>query len=194
MVKRKVSIKYLEGQFNSYMILNGFLATLMILLGIILFFSPSIAIKTVSWLMGLFFVIQGVLACVSYIKKDRVSLLNFNLIYGIISILIGLFIILNPFAIANFLTIGLGVWLIISGGLKLNYGLRLKYVKESSWSVTLGVGIISTIFGILVILNPFSKLFLVEVIGLFLMVYGLIDLTDIILLKRRAKSFIKVFK
>ncbi len=194
MAKKRSTIKFLEGQFNKYMLINGILSTIIIVVGFILFVSPSIAIKTVSWLIGLFFCIQGILSIISYIKKDRITLLTFNLIYGLISILIGLFVIINPFAIANILTIGLGIWLIISGGLKLNYSLRLKWVKESSWAVTFGVGIISIIFGLLAILNPFSKLFLVEVIGLFLMVYGIIDLTDTVLLKRRAKQFIKLFK
>ena len=108
--------------------------------------------------------------------------------------LIGLFVIINPFAIANILTIGLGIWLIVNGGLKINYGVKLKDIKERAWGLTLVVGIISIIFGLMVILNPFSKLIIVEVIGLFLLVYGVIDLTDLLLLKKRAKSFIKVFK
>lgn len=191
---KKSPLKRLEGLFNSYMIISGLLAILMIIVGLILYFSPAFAMRTVSWLVGLFFIIQGALAVISYIKKERVSLLNLNLVYGIISILIGIFVITNPFAIANFLTIGLGIWLIISGGLKVNYGLRLKNIKESSWALTFGVGIISIIFGLLAILNPFSKLFLIEVIGLFLLVYGIIDLTDIILLKKRSKVFIKLFK
>lgn len=192
--EKRSTIKYLESKFNSYMLANCILAILLIVLGIILYVVPSIAIKTVSWLIGLFFIIQGVLAIYSYIKKERISLLTFNLVYGIISMVIGLLVIINPFAIANILTISLGIWLIVSGGLKINYGLRLKNIKEGSWALTLAVGIISILFGIMVILNPFSKLILVEVIGLFLVVYGIIDLTDAILLKKRAKIFIKVFK
>lgn len=192
--KKRSTVKYLETQFNSYMIANIMLSILMIILGIILYVNPSIAIKTVSWLIALFFIIQGVLSIYSYVKKDRITLLGFNLIYGIISIVIGLFVILNPFAIANILTMGLGLWLLVSGGLKINYSVRLKNIKEQSWALTLVVGLISIIFGLMVILNPFSKLIIVEVIGLFLVVYGVIDLTDILLLKKRAKSFIKIFK
>lgn len=192
--KKRSTIKFLEAQFNLYMVTNCILALIIVLLGTILYLRPSTAIKTVSWLIGLYFAIQGIVSIVSYLKKDRISLLNFNLIYGIISILVGLFVILNPFAIANILTVGLGIWLIISGGLKINYGARLKLIKENSWLLTLVVGIISVLFGLMVILNPFSKLVLVEVIGLFMLVYGVIDLTNIILIKRRAKDFIKLFK
>jgi len=192
--KKRSTVKYLEGQFNRYMIANCLLAIIMIILGLILYVFPTITIKTVSWLTGLIFIIVGVLAIYSYIKKDRISLLSFNLIYGIISTVVGLLVISNPFAIANILTVSLGLWLIISGGLKVNYSIRLKNIKEQSWLLTLVVGIITILFGLMVILNPFSKLILVEVIGLFLIVYGVIDLTDVILLKKRAKSFIKIFK
>ena len=192
--KKRSTIKYLETQFNSFMIANILLAASMIILGMVLYVNPSVAIKTVSWLIGLFFIVQGALAVYSYFKKDRITLLGFNLIYGIISIVIGLFVILNPFAIADILTMGLGLWLLVSGGLKINYSVRLRSINEQSWALTLVVGIISIIFGIMVILNPFSKLIILEVIGLFLVVYGAIDLTDILLLKKRAKNFIKLFK
>ncbi|MBQ6687298.1 MAG: DUF308 domain-containing protein [Bacilli bacterium] len=194
MRKSRGAIKFLESQFNIYMNTNIILALIMIILGLILYAVPSAAIKTVSWLIGIFFCVQGITAVISYIKKDRISLLTFNLIYGIISFLIGVFVISNPFALANIITIGLGIWLIVSGGLKINYGIRLKNIKEASWTITLVVGIISILFGLMVIINPFAKLFLVEVVGVFLLVYGIIDLTNIILLKKRAKDFIKIFK
>ena len=165
-----------------------------IILGIVLYAYPAIAIKTVSWLIGIIFIIIGSLSIYSYIKKDRISLLAFNLVYGILSIVVGLFVALNPFAIANILTVSLGIWLLVSGALKVNYALRLKSIKELSWSLTLAVGIITILFAIMVLFNPFSKLIIVEVIGLFLIVYGVIDLTDILLIKKRSKNFIKSFK
>lgn len=192
--KKRSTIKYLESQFDRYMLANILVALSIIVLGLVLYVKPAIAIKTVSWLIGLIFIVVGGLSIYSYIKKDRISLLTFNLIYGLISIAVGLLVILNPFAIANILTVSLGIWLIISGGLKINYSIRLKFIKERAWALTLTVGIISILFGLMVILNPFSKLIIVEVIGLFLIVYGIIDLTDTILLKRCAKNFIKEFK
>lgn len=191
---KKTTIKVLESMFNKYMIANIVVSLTMIILGIVLYAYPEIAIKTVSWLIGIIFIIIGSLSVYSYIKKDRISLLAFNLVYGILSIVVGLFVALNPFAIANILTVSLGIWLLVSGALKVNYALRLKSIKELSWSLTLAVGIITILFAIMVLFNPFSKLIIVEVIGLFLIVYGVIDLTDILLIKKRSKNFIKSFK
>jgi len=191
---KKTTIKVLESMFNKYMIANIVVSLTMIILGIVLYAYPAIAIKTVSWLIGIIFIIIGSLSIYSYIKKDRISLLAFNLVYGILSIVVGLFVALNPFAIANILTVSLGIWLLVSGALKVNYALRLKSIKELSWSLTLAVGIITILFAIMVLFNPFSKLIIVEVIGLFLIVYGVIDLTDILLIKKRSKNFIKSFK
>lgn len=191
---KKTTIKVLESMFNKYMIANIVVSLTMIILGIVLYAYPAIAIKTVSWLIGIIFIIIGSLSIYSYIKKDRISLLAFNLVYGILSIVVGLFVALNPFAIANILTVSLGIWLLVSGALKVNYALRLKSIKELSWSLTLAVGIITILFAIMVLFNPFSKLIIVEVIGLFLIVYGVIDLTDVLLIKKRSKNFIKSFK
>ena len=191
---KKTTIKVLESMFNKYMIANIVVSLTMIILGIVLYAYPAIAIKTVSWLIGIIFIIIGSLSIYSYIKKDRITLLAFNLVYGILSVVVGLFVALNPFAIANILTVSLGIWLLVSGALKVNYALRLKSIKELSWSLTLAVGIITILFAIMVLFNPFSKLIIVEVIGLFLIVYGVIDLTDILLIKKRSKNFIKSFK
>lgn len=191
--KKSGPVSVIEAQFNSYMISCFIVSILMIVLGLILYLIPSIAIKTVSWLIGLFFLGQGAFAIYNYFKKGQVKFISFNLVYGIIIAAIGLFVIVNPFAIANILTVGLGIWLLINGGLKINYAIRLKSINENSWTLTLVVGIISIIFGLMAILNPFAKLVIVEVIGLFLAVYGIIDLTDSILLKKRAKNFINNF-
>jgi uncharacterized membrane protein HdeD (DUF308 family) len=192
--KKRTTIKVLESLFNKYLLANILLSLVMIVLGIILYAYPEIAIKTVSWLIGIIFLVVGALSIYSYVKKDRITLFVFNLIYGISSIVIGLFVIINPFAIANILTVSLGIWLLVSGALKINYALRLKSINELSWALTLSVGIITILFALMVIFNPFTKLIIVEVIGLFLIVYGAVDLTDILLIKKRSKSFIKSFK
>lgn len=192
-MKKKTTIKALENQFNLYMLLNMGLAIVMIILGLILYINPSIAIKTASWIIGIFFIIQGVALIYSYIKSN-INLMSLNMAMGIIVILLGIFILSNPFAIINVLNIGLGIWLIVSGAYKINFAIQLKKVKESSWLITLVVGIISIIFALMVIFNPFAKLVLVQVIGLFMIVYAIIDLTDSLLLKNRAKQFIKLFK
>lgn len=192
--KRKITVKYLEELFSKYMLVNGLFSIVMILIGLILYVYPSIAIKTVSWIIGLIFITIGVLSIYSYFKKESIRLLTFNLTYGVLSIVLGLLVLINPFAIANILTFGLGIWLIISGSLKVSYGISLKNIKEEIWLLTLVIGIISIVFGLMVILNPFSKLIIVGVVGLFLVVYGIIDLVNVFLLKKRCKKFIKLFK
>ena len=56
------------------------------------------------------------------------------------------------------------------------------------------MGIISALFGIIVIINPFANLYFTQMIGLFMVLYAVIEATYTILLKQRSKNFLKLLK
>ena len=49
------------------------------------------------------------------------------------------------------------------------------------------------VFGILVLSNPFSALTVTQVIGTFLVLSSILDITDLVLLKKRANEITKIF-
>ena len=49
-------------------------------------------------------------------------------------------------------------------------------------------------FGIIIIFNPFVNLYFTQVVGMFLILYAIMEFTQMILLKQRSKSFLKVLK
>ena len=128
-----------------------------------------------------------------YITRNGAKLYSLNLLYGIIILLIGVIIVLVPFSVTSFLTICLGLYLIIIGINKVTYGIWFKIGNHSSWLITLVIGIMLIFFGILILSNPFSSLTITRLVGAFLILASILDITDLILLKKRSDEISKIF-
>ncbi len=181
-------------RFNSMLMYSFIVAGMTLLLGLALLIVPSdISNKMVGIFAGCVFIVSGISSIFKYLHRDGAKLYSLNLAFGIIYGLLGLFIILFPFTIVSFVTISLGIYLVISGALKLNYAFWLKKGNEDSWSITVASGIMLIIFGILVMFNPFVKLALPKLTGAFLLVSAALDITDTVLFKKRAKEIMEIF-
>ena len=121
--------------------------------------------------------------------------LKYKYIPGLVLILLGIIIIINPVATINLLGIGMGVWLLVIGTENLAYAIRLWKFKEDISSLVLFISICAMLMGILIIINPFSKFMLVtKLAGIFIIASGLLDMVKLLLFKKRAKNIIQAFK
>ena len=91
------------------MVLDG----VFLILGIIIYMNPSILMATVGILMGVSFILFGAYDMYLY-KVKPTKLFRYRFIVGILAILLGLFMIINPFKIIKILTFTFGIYLIIS--------------------------------------------------------------------------------
>lgn len=167
---------------------------LFILLGVFLYLRPDLANKTIGYILGALILIAGASGILNHISnKNGLKIFKFDLIFAVLSFILGLFIIINPFSVMNFLTIGLGIWFLISGVLRLSYSFDLKKHKENYWLLTFVISIIKIIFGIMLIFNPFaSGILLTEILGLFIIAFGLLNVVETFLYKRNIKSIKKI--
>ena len=93
----------------------------------------------------------------------------------------------------SFVTVCLGLFVIVNGATKINYGVWLKKGNEDSWLVTLVTGIFLVVLGIMLVFNPFSALTLTQLSGAFLMIVGVLNVSDTILFKKRSKEIMDIF-
>jgi len=126
-------------------------------------------------------------------KRDGAKLYSFNMIFGIILFVLGLIIILVPFSISSFITVCLGLYLIVIGANKITYGVWFKIGNDRSWLITVVIGIMLIVFGILVVVNPFSRLTITKLVGAFLIIASVLDITDTLLLRKRSDEITKIF-
>lgn len=183
----------ISDRFNKFMTLSIICSVIIALIGGVLLFLPELSNKLIGIISGVLFILSGINTIYKYFCRNGAKLYSLNLLYGIIILLIGVIIILVPFSVTTFLTICLGLYLIIFGVNKITYGVWFKIGNDSSWLITFVIGIVLTIFGILVLANPFSSLTVTQVVGSFLILSSILDLTDLVLLKKRANEITKIF-
>lgn len=183
----------IENMYKRMIIYSLLTALLTIIMGIVLLLLPNATNKVVGIIVGIIFLIEGINSVYKYFHREGAKLYNLNLIFGVLYALLGVVIILYPFTEVEFVTVCLGIYMIINGASKVNYALWLKRGNEESWLITLATGILIAIVGILVIFNPFASLTLTKLAGAFLIITGILDFMDTILFRNRSKEIMEIF-
>jgi len=183
----------IENVYNRIMLYSILVAIATVIVGLVLLFMPKASNKAVGIITGIIFIIAGVNSVYKYFHRDGAKLYSLNLMFGILYAVLGTVIIIYPFTVVEFVTVCLGIYMIINGASKVNYGIWLKKGNEDAWLITLVSGIILLITGILVIFNPFVTLTLTKLCGAFLIITGVLDFMDTILFKKRSKEIMEIF-
>lgn len=173
-----------KGFFNIITIIDAIISIVFLILGLTFFTNPSMSNVLVSIILGIILIINGAISIFAYIKRSDIDLFNYNLYIGIVLILIGIL----AMVFKNVLTIMLGIYIIICGIQKVIYGVILKKFNESSWLLTIAIGILFFIIGVVSFFTGGDAL--VKVTGICIFGYGAINLVDIILLRKRSKYFL----
>jgi uncharacterized membrane protein HdeD (DUF308 family) len=149
--------------------LRGILA---IIFGLICLLTPGIAVGAFVIVFAAYMLVDGVFAIVSGIRAARGGESWVLLILeGVVYLAAGVIAILWPAITLVALVWIVAIWAIVSGALMLTaaFGLNLDYGR---WWLALG-GIASTIFGILLIIEPFiGAVVLILWIGAYALVFG----------------------
>ena len=161
---------------NSELIIN----VIFIILGIIVYFTN---LKLNVWL-ALSFMAYGLIKLWAFFLKNDIALFQFNIIYSIIAIILGII----PFFVKS--NTVLGIWLIFMVIENAELIVRLKIINEKSSNYILMVSFLSLFIGILAIINPFKNLTYTQIMGAFLILYGVLNSSKIFMLKTRSYNFV----
>lgn len=161
--------------------------------GLIMLFMPNLTNKIIGIIIGALFLLSGSNMIYKFMKRDGAKLYSFNLVFGIILSALGLIIIISPFSVATFVTVCLGLYLIVTGANKVTYGVWFKIGNDPAWLITVVIGIMYILFGVLMLINPFSALTITKLVGIFLIISSVLDITDTMLLRKRSEEIVKIF-
>ena len=183
----------IENVYNRMIIYSLITAILSIIVGLVLIFLPAVSNKVVGIIIGIIILAYGITAIYKYFHRDGAKIYTLNIIFGVLYSILGVVIILYPYSVMSFVTVCLGLFVIINGATKINYGIWLKRGNEDSWLVTLVTGIFLVVLGIMLVFNPFSALTLTQISGAFLIIVGILNVSDTILFKKRSKEIMEIF-
>lgn len=167
-------------------------STLLFCLGILLIFESEVTVITISYVIGSILVAAGTFALIRYISvnKKGFDASELDLLYGIVTIILGILIITHPQAIASIIPIILGIAIIISSASKIQYAFNLKNNENELWKTTMVIAIISTICGIVLLFNPFAgALLLMRIVGIFIVIYSILDIVSTYIIKKNVEEF-----
>lgn len=159
-----------------------------LLLGILLFVKPETTLTSISYIIGIMLIILGFISLIKYLTSEFKQSLTVELIYGIVSMIVGVLLILNPTTIASIIPFILGIWIVINSAIKIQYSVTLKNYDSNNWVYTLTVAILMFICGLVLILNPFEgAVIITKTIGIFIIIYSILDLSECFLFKKNIK-------
>ena len=158
---------------NKMPLITGVLFTIV---GIVVFFNPDIVVKFISYFLGGAMVALGGYKIVNYYIKDKnLGVVNQNELYfGITAVVLGLLFIFLAGTIEFLTRFVIGIWLIIAGVSKLS---TTFYTTDRSkkFYTLLAIGFIYIAIGLYIV---FVSNLAFSIIGLFMAIYGIIDLSS----------------
>jgi uncharacterized membrane protein HdeD (DUF308 family) len=160
--------------FTSSIITSIILAVL----GILLIVATEATIISISYIIGGILILLGFFGLVDYIRKiDTETKTSVDLVYGIVTVILGVLIVMNPKAIASIINYVLGIIIVISSAVKLNYAIQLKGNNNSLWKSTIIFSLITTICGLILIFKPFTgAIVATKIIGVIVLIYAILNI------------------
>ena len=145
-------------------------------LGIILIAKPETTVKVISYILGISFILIGAYKIIEYIKeKGKKDLFNYQLVYGVMAIIIGIVTIIYSSTIGTIFRIIIGIWIIYSAVVRASSALKLKNAKSNIWLYTLIIAVAMFICGLYIVLNEGT---IVVTIGIIMLVYAIMDIIE----------------
>ena len=160
------------------------------ILGIIMIANPLAIIEIVASVLGITIIVIGAEKVIGYfVLKGNQDVFNYELIYGIITILFGIIIMTHSSTFAAIVRIIIGIWIAYAGLMKINMSLKLKEAGIKSWIVVLTVSTISLLAGILVILTNTASI--VVITAVVMIVYAIADIIDELIFMKNLDKIIE---
>lgn len=164
------------------------------IIGLIMVVAPGISLRTIGIVVGIYIIVHGV----ALIALPFVSRIIYNPFFGIVSgllsIILGIILLAMPNILSTIFAIALGIWIILSSVDIISMAI-VSRKEYSSWGLLLLLGIIDLVCGVIILFNPFaSSISIVVLGGIIIMVHSIINIADMIVIKKNVKDIAKAIK
>ena len=126
-----------------------------LIVGIYIITRPLFIAYTINIIFCVMLFIEGISQISAYLSEKREGRSNWRLVEGIISIIIGIYLVIGyPLGLPITIIVAIGIWLFFIGISKLLMGMRVVKFEKNIGQRLIVIAVIQIIFGIIVILNP----------------------------------------
>lgn len=132
--------------------LSGFI---LLLFGIWFLVSPLESFQSLSIAFGIIMLLSGILELYILIKSQKGLMDNLSFLWGgVLNIVLGILLILNPRTILVIISVLIGFWLIFKGGEQIKRAIHLRKNKNSVWKRVLTLGILMILVAAILLWHP----------------------------------------
>ncbi len=158
------------------------------IVGLLLIFNSDTIIKIISYVLGTVFILAGVVKLANYfVAKGNYNFFNYELIYGIIAIVLGLVTLFFNGAIEFVFRLMVGLWIIYSGGLRVSLSFNLKSINSKIWIFSLIVAILIILTGAYMIITLGAVLI---TMGIIILIYAIMDFIESIIFIQKVNEIL----
>lgn len=150
-------------------------SALCVVLGLVLVFRPGLSMRIVCTAVGVVLILSGIMRMIDYFTARDGSLYSqANLIFGIVLVVVGVWIVMKPDKVMAIIPIIVGIVIAIHGLHNFQQAFGLWRDKYERWWVALILAVFTVGFGVLLICRPFAAIdTVVMMIGFFLIYDGI---------------------
>lgn len=177
-------------KLNKFLYSSIIISVIMFIIGLVFIIYPDISFKTITYILSIVLVINGLYFI---IEKESSIFFNNFLTLGVIELLFGFVMLLNPDIIRTLFPIVVGVIIVSKSSLDLRLSLLLHNNNYNSWLSMFICSLISIICGLIIIFNPdLGSVALTTSLGIIIMLFAISNIADTILFKKDIKEISKL--
>lgn len=156
------------------------------IIGLVMIYNSETTMKFISTILGVFFILVGIIKVINYIiSKGNSTLFTNDIAWGLIAIVIGLVTMVYSSTIESIFRIMIGVWIIYSGFTRFGLSFRLKNVNDRLWALVLTLAVLMIVGGFYVTFYPGA---LIVTLGVIILIYAIMDLIESFIFMKNMKD------
>ncbi|WP_456826224.1 HdeD family acid-resistance protein [Cellulomonas sp. P5_E12] len=147
----------------------------LLILGLFMLVQPLGTVKALVWVFGVFAIIDGLIAIAQWLSNRKEPGAGWWLVSGLVGIAFGIIAVVWTGPTAQVVFYLIALWVLVIGALGIIAAVVLYRSRDIGWYWVLTFGLISFLFGLLLIMNPQTSVSVIIVLlGLFAFVGGVV--------------------
>ena len=147
----------------------------LVILGILLIVLQNAMVQALAYIVGAFLIVKGGFQIINYfVSKGQKDFFNNNLLFGVVSVLIGIALLVIGEDITNVFRVIIGIIIIYESLVRINSAIKLANAKIEAWKSILVLALVMLVIGFFVAFNSGAVITLVGAMMIFTGIVGII--------------------
>lgn len=179
-------------RLNKFLNSSIVISALMFIIGMIFIIFPDVSFTTITYILAVILIVNGIYFI---IEKEMSFFFSSFLTLGIIELLFGIIMLLNPDIVKTLFPIVIGVIMVTKATLDLRVSLLLKKYEYNTWLSLFICALIAIISGIIIIIYPsIGTMALTVYLGILITINSISSIIDVIIFKNNIKEISKLLE